>query len=388
MYGLNPQRTRYLPARGVKPPFHKLWRYTERPLLEFPPIYVGGILYVGQQHAASPSRSTPRTGKAPLGTADRPPQRLLARLLTGTASTSSTWSPATSSSSTPKPAGSIWKKRAAGAGRVLAGGGRQHASTSAAKTASSTRSAPSTATSAGRPRSAGPVKSAPAYYGGRLYVGDYGGYMNAVDAKTGKLIWQSGSLGPGFGGSGQFYSTPAVAFGRVYAGNNDGRVYSFDIADGDPRLDLLDRRLRLLRRRPSPAPGTARRPSTSAPSTATSTRSTPRTAACAGAARPAARWSARSRRSATSSTSPSSPTRRRPASMMRSGRRVFRYPKGTYTPVISDGRRLYLTGYSSITALRPVRDRQRISNNFVAPKPRCPTHARRERAQQRLAAPR
>ena len=41
--------------------------------------------------------------------------------------------------------------------------------------------------------------------------------------------------------------------------------------------------------------------------------------------------------------------------MMRSGRRVFRYPKGTYTPVISDGRRIYLTGYSSITALRPHR---------------------------------
>src|SRR3984885_11105054 len=45
MYGLNPARTRYLPARGIKPPFTKLWRYTERPLLEFPPIYVGGRLY-------------------------------------------------------------------------------------------------------------------------------------------------------------------------------------------------------------------------------------------------------------------------------------------------------------------------------------------------------
>ena len=39
--------------------------------------------------------------------------------------------------------------------------------------------------------------------------------------------------------------------------------------------------------------------------------------------------------------------------MMRSGKRVFHYPKGTYTPVISDGRRIYLTGYSSITALEP-----------------------------------
>src|SRR5262249_54035721 len=41
--------------------------------------------------------------------------------------------------------------------------------------------------------------------------------------------------------------------------------------------------------------------------------------------------------------------------MMRSGRTVCAYPKGTYTPVISDGRWIYLTGYSSITALRPHR---------------------------------
>jgi hypothetical protein len=45
MFGLNPARTRYLPAQGVRPPFRKLWRFTDRPLLEFPPIYVGGRLY-------------------------------------------------------------------------------------------------------------------------------------------------------------------------------------------------------------------------------------------------------------------------------------------------------------------------------------------------------
>ena len=45
MFGLNPARTRYLPAKGVKPPFRKLWRFTERTLLELPPIYVGGKLY-------------------------------------------------------------------------------------------------------------------------------------------------------------------------------------------------------------------------------------------------------------------------------------------------------------------------------------------------------
>ena len=45
VYGFNPARTRYLPVKGVKPPFRKLWRFTDRPLLEFPPIYVAGKLY-------------------------------------------------------------------------------------------------------------------------------------------------------------------------------------------------------------------------------------------------------------------------------------------------------------------------------------------------------
>ena len=100
------------------------------------------------------------------------------------------------------------------------------------RTASCSRSARSAATCAGRRAWAGRSSPPPPTTAGRSIVGDYGGYMNAVDAKSGALKWQSGSLGPGFGASGAFYSTPAVAFGRVYAGNNDARVYSFDINDG------------------------------------------------------------------------------------------------------------------------------------------------------------
>jgi hypothetical protein len=56
--------------------------------------------------------------------------------------------------------------------------------------------------------------------------------------------------------------------------------------------------------------------------------------------------------------------------MMHSGRRVFTYPKGTYTPIISDGQNLYVTGYSSITALAPIHPvKPGISNAFVAPAP-------------------
>ena len=103
LYGYDRARTRYLPAKGVKPPFRKLWRYTEHPLLEFPPIVAGGRLFlVNNSGFAVVARRRHR--QAALETADRHPQRLVAGLLPRTASTSSTWSPATSSSSTRKPA--------------------------------------------------------------------------------------------------------------------------------------------------------------------------------------------------------------------------------------------------------------------------------------------
>jgi hypothetical protein len=54
--------------------------------------------------------------------------------------------------------------------------------------------------------------------------------------------------------------------------------------------------------------------------------------------------------------------------MMKTGKPVFHYPRGTYTPVISDGRRLYLVGYSSITALQPYKHRIGLSKAIKAPK--------------------
>jgi hypothetical protein len=74
--------------------------------------------------------------------------------------------------------------------------------------------------------------------------------------------------------------------------------------------------------------------------------------------------------------------------MMRSGRKVFSYPKGTYTPIISDGRNLYVTGYSSITKLAPIRPKPaRVSNNFVAPKPRFPSHRLGKGIENAIVAP-
>ena len=57
--------------------------------------------------------------------------------------------------------------------------------------------------------------------------------MFSVKASNGEVEWSSEGLSSGISGAGNFYATPAVAFGRVYAGNTDSRVYSFDQDSGE-----------------------------------------------------------------------------------------------------------------------------------------------------------
>ena len=80
----------------------------------------------------------------------------------------------------------------------------------------------------------GAVKASPTLQGGVLYFGDYSGHVQAISERTGHRLWLAGSEGALFG-SGTFYSTAAVIYGRVYLGNTDGRVYAYDASSG--RLD-------------------------------------------------------------------------------------------------------------------------------------------------------
>jgi outer membrane protein assembly factor BamB len=349
IFGYDRARTRYLPVKGVKPPFRKLWRFTDRPLLEFPPIYVGGRLYFvnnnGFAHALDAETGEEiwkrRVGRLNASSPAYSKHRLyIVNLVPGhivklDARTGKT----------------IWKRPLPGRaesspiviGRTVYFGCEDGNLYALSTVSGDVR----WATALG-----GPIKAAPAYNGGHLYVGDYGGYMNAVDAGSGKLIWQSGSLGPGFGASGQFYSTPAVAYGRVYSGNNDGRVYSFEISDGTLAWSYS-------------TGGYAY----SGPAVANTKHSPPTVfigsfdgnVYALDAKDGGLRWSRSAGGQVIGSLSAVGDivyvaeftNKTTSGFMMRSGKRVFRYPKGTYSPVISDGRRIYLTGYSSITALQP-----------------------------------
>ena len=364
LYGYDRPRTRYLPSKRVKPPFRRSWRYKDGPLLEFPPVVARGKLYfvdnngyaialdadtgkqlwrrrIGRLNASSPAYHRER-----LYIVNLVPGHVL-KLDARTGKT-------------------IWKRPLPGRAEsspVIVGRSVYFGCECGELFSLSTRNGNVRwATGLG-----GPVKSAPAYYGGVLYVGDYGGYMNAVDAKSGKLVWQSDSLGQGFGTSGAFYSTPAVAFGRVYAGNNDTRVYSFDRRDGTIAWTYS-------------TGGYAY----SGPTVANTRHSPPTVfigsfdgnvyALDAKDGEP--RWIQPAGGQVIGSLtaigdivyvaefSDTSTT----GFSMKTGKVKFRYPRGTYTPAVSDGRRLYLVGYSSITALVPYKLKAAIAERRKAPK--------------------
>lgn len=76
----------------------------------------------------------------------------------------------------------------------------------------------------------GAIKGALAYAGGLLYIGAYDGHVYGL-SRTGRVVW-TGSAQPRLFGGSDFYSTPAVAYGRVYIGSTDGKVYAFGATDG------------------------------------------------------------------------------------------------------------------------------------------------------------
>lgn len=358
IFGFDRARTRYLPAAGIHPPFKRIWHYVERPLLEFPPVYANGRLYAVNNSGLAFALDAD-TGKMIW-------QRTLGRLNAS--------SPAFSrnrlyivnlvpghivklDADTGK---IIWKKNLPGRAEsspLVIGNTVYFGCENGQLFAVDTRNGHTRwATSLG-----GPVKSAPAYRNGTLYVGDYGGYMNAVNAHTGKLVWQSGSLGPGLGASGAFYSSPALAFGRVYAGNNDARVYSFDQKTGDLAWTYSTGSYVYSGPTVPNAPGV--------PPTVF-IGSIDKNIYALNAKDGSVRWS----RSAGGPVIGSLSSIGRTVYVaefdpggttgfdMRSGRKVFTYDTGTYSPVISDGQRLYLTGYSSINALQPFKPKPKATS--------------------------
>jgi outer membrane protein assembly factor BamB len=193
------------------------------------------------------------------------------------------------------------------------------------------------------------VKAAPAFSQNRIFVAAYGGTVTALRAGRGRVIWRSGTSGRSFGRAGNFYGTPAVAFGRLYATNTDGRVYSFGASNG--RLAWSHTIGGYVYAAPAVAdvdglPPAVFTGSYSGRFVALDARSGRQLWSHSGPSKISGAPSVIGRTVYYSSLA----ARRTYALSARSGRVIWSLGKGAFNPAISDGKRVYITGYSTIYA--------------------------------------
>ena len=234
MYGFNAQRTRdAAELTSIRPPYATDWKVAQHALLEFPPSYAKGSLYLGRDdgwviayrlkdgHVRWKRRFTEvlnepayDRGRIYFGTWDKGGGGRIIALNAANGKM-------------------IWQHQAGQPvessmlvvnGVVYSGGNNGTVRALNAVTGKQVWTF----------QASGAVKDSVAYSGGRVFFGTYGGHMYALKASNGHQLWKTSTSGLAGGfASGNFYSTPAVAYGRVYIGNTDHKLYSFVASTGE-----------------------------------------------------------------------------------------------------------------------------------------------------------
>jgi outer membrane protein assembly factor BamB len=348
-YGYTEARTRYLPTK-LGPPFRRVWSRGGSKLLEFQPVLAKQTLFLvtntGEALALSARTGTLRWRKRVGRLSASSPAWSRGRLFVTTLSRRVT-------SLDAKNGRVLWSRDlpSRSESSPLARRGRLYFGTEDG-TVYCLRARDGR--TVWKHRARGPVKAALAYSGGRLFFGDYAGEVSALRASDGRLAWRTGTSGRALRRPGRFYSTPAVAFGRVYLGNTDGRVYSFSARSGQVAWT------RTTGDYVYAAPAVARVPGTP-PSVYIGSYDGRFYALDARSGRIVWTYQAGGRISGAATVIGrvvyfSNLARKSTTGLdVRSGRPVFRFGRGAFNPVISDGKRLYLTGYSTQYAFEPVR---------------------------------
>jgi outer membrane protein assembly factor BamB len=355
-YGYTPTRRHYLPAsQSLRPPFRRRWSWNANSLLEFTPVIAEGKLFViknnGAVYAIDKKTGNVRwrrdLGKLAASAPGYADGRIYVTILRRDGSKNGLVAALRA-----KDGARLWTKPLPSRtessplvvdGRVFFGSEDGTVYALRAKDGGVVW----------RYKTSGAVKGGVALAEGRLFFGDYSGRVTAVRESSGKRIWSSATHGARFGtSSGQFYATPAVAYGRVYIGNTDSNVYSFSASSGklawrtgtgnyvyasaavaqvpggkptvyvgsyDSRFYALDAKSGKVRWKHK-APG--------------------RISGAATVVGDIVYFGDLRSRSTTGLS-------------VRSGRTVFRFGRGGFNPVLSDGRNLYVVGYASLSQLRP-----------------------------------
>jgi outer membrane protein assembly factor BamB len=346
-FGYSPNRARYL-AADIGPPFKSIWKYRgDRQLMEFPPVLANGVLYLVRNDGVAVALSA-RTGNIKwqrrIGSLNASsPAYDQGRLFVATLSGHIT--------SLDAKTGRIrWRKRLASRSesspivvnnRVFFG---SESGTVYGMSADDGKVAWTY-------QAGGAVKGALAYADGKLYFGDYGGTVTALDLR-GHRVWNSATSGRSFGRAGRVYSTAAVKYGRVYVGSLDGRVYSFVASNGQLAWSHSTGNYVY------GSPAVARVPGTG-PTVYIGSYDGNFYALDARNGKERWRHRAGSRISGSATVVgdvvyfANLGAKETNGLDVRTGKRVFNFPRGSFTPVISDGRRIYVTGYTTLYGLVP-----------------------------------
>ncbi len=202
--------------------------------------------------------------------------------------------------------------------------------------------------------SPGAIKASPSFHHGRLYVADYEGAMFCLEAASGRPVWRTNTTKVPPYGDGGFFSSPAIGFGRVYAARDDGTVFAFDEKSGKvawsfPTNDFV-----------YGSPALARVPGTP-PSVYIGSENGWFYALDAATGKQRWRYDVGGPIPGTATVightvyTSSFKTRDAIGIDAVTHRKTFELDQAGYTPVVSDGRRLYLIGYYVLIGLDPTK---------------------------------
>jgi len=358
LFGRVPERTHYLPAqrRVLDPPLKQAWSINTHALIEFPPAIAEGIAYVVNKYGnAKAVRLTDRKvlwERNPNPTDSGTPTDVTGPvyhegkvffadvngdlLAVDAASGRQVW--------TRKLPGHLESSPMAVGGSLYLGTDKTNVVALRA----------SDGKLLWQFNSPGAIKASPSFHDGRIFVADYESGMYCLDAKSGKLIWRTNtSKVPPFG-QGGFFSSPAIAFGRVYAGRDDGTVYAFDEKTGKVEWAFPTNNFVY------GSPAVARVPGTP-PSVYIGSYDERFYALNALTGKPRWRYDVGGPVPGTATVightvyTSSFKTQETIGIDVRSHRKTFDLRQAGYTPMVSDGRRLYLIGYYTLIGLQPTK---------------------------------
>jgi len=358
LFGRVPARTHYLPAekRALDPPLKQAWSVNTHALIEFPPAIHDGVAYVINKYGNGKAVRL-RDRKVLWELNVRPSDKGKPNFVTGPVyyrgAVYGAFLTGNLAAGDAKTGKKLWVRHLNGhlESSPLAVDGTLYVGTDTTNVVALRAADGKTLWSFNAP---GAIKASPSYADGDVFAADYQSSMFALDAKTGKPVWRTNTSKVPPYGQGGFFSSPAVGFGRVYAARDDGTVYAFDEKTGKVEwsFDTGDSTYG--------SPAVADVPGTP-PSVYIGAENGRFFALDARSGKPRWTYDVRGPIPGTATVightvyTSSFKTRETTGLDARTGKRVFHIKQAGYTPMVSDGKRLYLVGYYDLIGLEPAK---------------------------------